>query len=67
VPGARSEIVARLQVAAAAALFSWVLLIHGERVGLRALLGGGLILGAAVTKNVLDLRADRGIIEGARD
>ncbi|HZM71337.1 MAG TPA: hypothetical protein VFB95_13345 [Candidatus Cryosericum sp.] len=66
-PGARSEIVARLQVAAAAALFSWVLLIHGERVGLRALLGGGLILGAAVTKNVLDLRADRGIIEGARD
>ena len=66
-PGARSEIAARLQVAAAAALFSWVLLIHGERVGPRALLGGALILGAAVTKNVLDLRADRGIIEGARD
>lgn len=34
----------------------WVYLVHGERIGARALLGGALILGAAFAKNVLDLR-----------
>lgn len=37
----------------------WVFLIHGERVGSRALLGGALILGAAIAKNVIDLRTAR--------
>ena len=37
----------------------WVYLVHGERVGGRALLGGALILGGAVVKNVLDLRSAR--------
>jgi drug/metabolite transporter (DMT)-like permease len=37
----------------------WVYLVHGERVGGRAIVGGALILGGAVVKNVLDLRSAR--------
>ena len=37
----------------------WVYMVHGERLGASALLGGGLILGAAFAKNVLDLRGGR--------
>lgn len=37
----------------------WVYLVHGERIGARALAGGVLILGAAFVKNVVDLRSAR--------
>jgi drug/metabolite transporter (DMT)-like permease len=33
----------------------WAFLVHGERIGTLAMLGGGLILGGTVLKNVVDL------------